>query len=462
MAQTRDHLPKILQNTDAKKAWCKKVLKHYVVKRLHFWSSPKGKASKVGKYAATILSFGKYGSLKSSEEILKDCNAIKTDIEAASTFQAYINLIKKLHTHAVEAKDGEIPAASGPSLRTDTYYAIIAMIHEILKTDFPVDYQNEINRIMVNLKIDKLSYKNHYAQGRSREEIYESINDHLRQLVLLGYKPIYYKAFEFYRNLFPTLFVPISGKFSFIEEKEARSFKVLVEVQIEQEQGVKSNLEDLNAPNQNIPYQLQPDFAMIFCHKELKKSLGFCTKIALAEDILEKGKSFHELYEFNREKFIADNLVEDKAPKEDVHQGTDVDVQSEIAYLPVDGGDAVSLPPPAETTVDYDIEVEDAASDADDSEGISAEQPNSDHVKPLPVLPTEAVSPPPAPEFHPARVSAIGTFAPAATTKQIKTDIPAPPVIEEIETEQVVVSENNGSTEQPKSETRRRAGRKSH
>lgn len=458
MAQTRDHLPKILQNTDAKKAWCKKVLKHYVVKRLHFWGSAKGKMSKVGKYAATIMSFGKYGSLKSSEEILKDCNAIKTDIEAASTFQDYFKLIQKLHTYAAEAKGEEIPAASGPSLRTDTYYAIIAMIHEILKTDFPVDYQNEINRIMVNLKIDKMSYKSHYPQGRSREEIYAAINEHLRHLVLLGHKAIYYKAFEFYRNLFPTLFVPLSGKFSFIEEKDARSFKVLIEVQVEQEQGVKSNLEDLQAPNQNIPYQLQPDFAMIFCHKELKKSLGFCTKIAIEEDILENGKSFHELYEFNREKFIADNLVEDRAPKEDVQQGIDVDVQSEIAYLPVDGSDAGPLPPPSETTVDYDIEVEDADDDAEDAR-VDAVAASADRVKPLPVLPNGTIVIPPPPEPQQARVSAHGTFASTAPARLVKAETPVPPAIEEIETEEIVMGDNL-ATDQPKVEARRRTGRK--
>lgn len=464
MAQTRDHLPKILQSTDAKKAWCKKILKHYVVKRLHLWGSAKGTMSKYGKYAATIISLGKYGSLKSSEEILKDCNAIKTDIEAAATFQAYIKLIDKLHKFAVEAKDGEIPAASSPSLRTDTYYAIIAMIHEILKNDFPVDYQREIERILGNLEIDKKAYKNYYPQGRSREEIYEAVNGHLRQLVLLGYKPVYYKAFEFYRNLFPTLFVPKSGKFSFIEEKEARGFKVLIEVQIEQEQGLKIHLEDLHAPNQNIPYQLQPDFAMIFCHKELKKSLGFCTKIALEEDLVENGKSFHELYEFNREKFIADNLVEDKAPKEDVQQGADRDVPSEIAYLPVDGEDAGHLPLPAETTVEYDFEIEEDLSEDEAVTNLVSE--GTDRVKPLPILPSEPVpAPPPAPEPPQARVSALGTFAQdrpemSAVVKQLKAEQAAKAVTEEAELEQAVVAPSNASAEQPAVENRRRTRKK--
>lgn len=435
MAQTRNHLPKNLQNTAAKKAWSKKVLKHYVVKRLQLWNSTKGTLNRAAKITAAFFTLGKYGSLKTSDEILQDCNGIKTDIEAAREYGDYTKLIKKLHDMAVAAKEEQVPGASNPSLRTDTYYAIIAMLHEIIKDDFTQEYERDIDRIMENLTNAQRAYTGYYNGGRPREQIYAEINDALRQLVLLGHRPIYDMAFEVHRNLFPSLFTPIKGRFSFIEEEAALKYKGIIEVQLEQEQEIKANLEGLAKPNINIPYVLQPDFPIIFCYYELKKSLGFCTKYALQEDEVENGKSFHELYKFEKDKFIADNLAEARQPREDDNHSPQHDSQFEVRFLPMESNDNPAPPPPSATQVEYDIEG--SYSEQDDF-AVPEDVPlNNNNVIPLHVSPQDVIAP--VPEVTQPTVSALGTFgnaAAAAAQQRIQEEDLAPAEIDDVEIEE--------------------------
>lgn len=347
MAQARAHLPNNLQSVAALKALSKKILKHYVVKRLDHWLSVKGTASDYAKYGVYLASFGNYGSKKTSKNIIDDCSRIKAELEKASKYSDYQNLIKTLVDYAIEAKNAKLPGISSDPLRVDTYFAIIDLIHEIMKIDFAHEYQADITTHRSGYAAAIEDYKVKYESGLELDQVIHEKDEHLRQLVLLGDRQMYSKAFDSH-NPFPELFARLQGKASFVDANAIADFTGIIELQLLNEQGwkkeaVKEHMQGLYKPNANLPEQLQPDFAMLYCKNQMNKSLGYATMLAVEDDAEEFGKDFYTVYLANPEKFVAENKPDPMVQR--VKSNPDAThADDQMKFLPNDRANSNSSP----------------------------------------------------------------------------------------------------------------------
>src|SRR3990167_2219885 len=269
MAQTRTNtnLPHVLQNPDAIKALCKRILKLYIVRRKSDWESYTGQAKNIAKRAVAVFSLGKYGTSESDTwRIIDDCDEIKKEIEGSSKYSDLVNLITKLHEKAISAKSEEVPWVSKPSLRTDTFYAIISLVHEMMKLQFPREYVGDVSGKLAQLKLNKQERKERFNTSKSVDENYKNIDKLLTSLVLLGVREVFYDSFGQNRNLFP-YFKRVSGT-TFITQSDVSTFAQIIKIQMKQETGNNHTLTGLQIPNINIPYQLQPNFHTLYLKKE--------------------------------------------------------------------------------------------------------------------------------------------------------------------------------------------------
>jgi hypothetical protein len=414
MAQARANLPKVLQNTEALKSLCKRILKLYIVRRKKDWDSVSGQAKSYGKFVLSVVSLGKYGSAElDTWRILNDCDEIKKEIEGATKYNALFNLIMTLHNKAISAKSEEVPYLSSPSLRTDTYYAIIALVQEILKLEFSPQYETDVADTFARLDREKNECRERFNSGLSPDESYKNIDELLSKLILLGARSAYFDGFGQNRNLFPHF--KHTGGTAYVVQSDVNYYSQIIKVQMKQETGNPGMLVGFDVPNMNIPYQLQPGFPYIYLKKEHEENLESCANLALKDPSIRAGKSFYEQYAADPKIFTARN---------DPADATDIMADNETPPLSPDhsedeGGKHALFQ--ANITLAQELFAPNshhASVDEEDSDDIILQDENEPAVvSPAPLLsvnnnnnsaeynPAVVASPPPAP-----RVSVLGTF----------------------------------------------------
>lgn len=291
------YLPDVLRNVNALKSLSKRILKLYIVKRKPDWDSYLGKTKGYLKMLAAAVSFGKMGSAElDTWRIVDQCDQIKREIDSANIYPDYFKLIEKLHADAIKAKSEEIYGLSNPSLRADTYYAILALMQEIIKLEFPQDYQADIDQTVARLNSAKLNKEKRFWGNLDIKQDDVTINDCLKRLVLLGNRKYYNEAFV-NRNIFKG-FQPIDGKSSkYITEADANLYKGCILLQMRQDANCKhNNLTHFVAPNIHIPYQFQPHYALLYLKNVHNEGLRTCTSLALKDTSISTEKSFRTLY----------------------------------------------------------------------------------------------------------------------------------------------------------------------
>jgi hypothetical protein len=306
MAQARANVAKNAHSPDELKALCKRILKLYIVRRKTDWDSYLGQAKGVGKRIVGFITGGVYGSSSSdADRIIDDCDELKKDIEDATTINDYIKLIEKLFKKAAEAKSEQIPFLSKPSLRTDTYHAIMQQIQEILTLPpLKAEYEEKVASTRRALEREKLEARKLHRSGKAVDDAYKNINKYLYDLVLLGVRDVYDDAFGQNRNLFPH-FSRLTAT-TYVAQKDINDIGPTVKAQL-----MHADLTEPNNPNMNIPFQLQPFFTLTYLHREFGLPIEPLIEQSIKDKSITSGKTFHEQYETDPKSFNAINTPAD-------------------------------------------------------------------------------------------------------------------------------------------------------
>lgn len=309
MTQSRvpqTNLPKVLNNFEALKSLSKRILKLYIILRKKDWDSYKGQVKSYLKLAAAVATFGKYGSAElDTWRILNDCDEIKKEIEGASRYPDLVSLINKLNEKAINAINEELPGISKPSLRAHTYYAIISLIQEMMKVQFPEEYAADVQETLSRLEDEKHECQRRFDSGLSVEESYKNIDTLLPKLVLLGVREVYHDAFSQNRNLFPH-FKHLAGT-TYVSQSDVSLYAQWIKTQKRQETGSTGVLTGYQLPNPNIPYHLQPNFALIYLKKEHEETLESCANLAIKDSVIRSDRTFYTQYAADPKTFTAKN-----------------------------------------------------------------------------------------------------------------------------------------------------------
>lgn len=452
MTQSRvpqTNLPKVLNNFEALKALSKRILKLYIILRKKDWDSYKGQAKSYLKLAVAVASFGKYGSAElDTWRILNDCDEIKKEIEGASRYPDLVNLINKLNEKAIHAINEELPGISKPSLRAHTYYAIISLIQEMMKVQFPEEYAADVQETLARLEDEKHECQRRYDSGLSPEESYKNIDALLPKLVLLGVREIYHDAFGQNRNLFPH-FKHIAGT-SYVSQSDVSLYAQWIKTQRRQETGSTGVLTGYQLPNPNIPYHLQPNFALIYLKKEHEETLESCANLAIKDPIIRSDRTFYTQYVADPKTFTAKNdpadATEIMAEEENTHESSPTtDLNDGIDHEAVEangntGDESLVRPaegalPPADNKQESDIPTTPPA-----------------NVNVVPLVPAAPPSP---------KASQLGKFAtPPSPKDESKSPAPKPAVQEQSEEMEETETQSASDEEQKRTAHHRRSKRR--
>lgn len=319
------YLPRELNSVAALKIVAVRLLKLYILLRKDEWTSKIGVVKNYGKNALSIISMGTIGSKKSDPlAILDDCDAIKREIESAKTYDDYYRIITLLHEKAIEAKNEEIRFLSNPSLRTDTYYAIIALMQTIIKDYFNDEHDRDITQTRITYQKSTDDYNERFDNGNSVSNACKTAADALIRLVLLGDREYYKHAFSPIQNLFPDL---RSRQQSYVVTPQlAEKYTRIIESHLANEFNGQQ-LTGFDKPNPNIPLYFQPHFPRIHLFINHKGAgLSSCLSQALKLDKKTAGKSFREQYIDDPETFLNEPIPPDAA------ELTKPDSDNELAF----------------------------------------------------------------------------------------------------------------------------------
>lgn len=400
------YLPRELNSVAALKIVAVRLLKLYILLRKDEWTSTIGVVKNYGKNALSIISMGTIGSKKSDTlAILDDCDAIKREIESAKTYDDYYRIITILHEKAIEAKNEEIRFLSNPSLRTDTYYAIIALMQTIMKDYFKDQHDRDISQTRITYQKSTNDYNERFDNGHSISNSCETATDALIRLVLLGDREHYKHAFNPTQNLFPDL---RSRQQSYVVTPQlAEKYTRIIESHLSNEFNGQQ-LGGFDKPNQNIPLYFQPHFPRIHLFINHKGAgLSSCLSQALKLDKKTAGKSFREQYIDDPETFLNEPIPPDAAEltKPDSDDELVVPSSPSTDDLGASGQiDEAGLPMQPVAEADANVEALSVSTPPVSEQSPSEEEAANNNV---PLQPQAPPSP---------RVSAIGAFAASSNT----------------------------------------------
>jgi hypothetical protein len=238
-----------------------RFLKLYTMHRKPGWDSYTGMMTNSAKTAASTVR-GFFGGTN-EKQLMHDAKCITTnndtiikEINSADTYTRYKSLIYLLNDEAKLAQE----SSNLESLRTNIYFSIITLIQESIKLQFPAEYKANIDELHLRFRQQKPEYKSRFYSGLSPHEHVKNKNMILTELVLLGDRDIFHKAFKPGRNLFPYL--------SSMTEEQVNVYTSKLSEQFTLEERKSAKLSPNEILNRNVPYPLQRFFARILLMKE--------------------------------------------------------------------------------------------------------------------------------------------------------------------------------------------------
>lgn len=268
------------------------------------------------KDASAKLGFG-----ESSEAILNLCAELKRDIESAESFEAYYDLCMKLFKEAISAA-----SKSKTPRRVPLFFAIIGLIQQVMKLYYPQEYLNKLNATRAQFFESEKKYSALFNSPNSTTETEEVQHELMRDLIILDDVECYHIIFRRGFNPFPRLFIPHNNTTDtlndylskpYLSEDELSAMWSILDNQYQAEYGIALDREKIpyyQQPTKNYPLILNPHFTMYYLFWLNKKtSMKDATASAMVDYQAEDSKkSIKELFEHDRERFIARAMSADQ------------------------------------------------------------------------------------------------------------------------------------------------------
>jgi hypothetical protein len=408
-------LPPNSQNIETLKSLSKLLLEKYILLRKPDWNSYVGKFKKYLKSGVKIFSFGAYGNIDIDPwKELKECDVIKDEIEGLSNYTDVVNLIFNLDKKATSGINAEVPLFSEPSERAKTYYAIISLLQEIMRIAFPREYDEDITATKTELLRVKTERQSRFKRSLTVVDYDEKIDKLLRKIVLLGDLDVYSDAFYQKNHLFPQ-FTRLYGTSAYVTQADISQYTQWINTQrsktyLRHETGAP-RLREITKdqlPNVNIPYHMQPFFALIHLKKRYDLGLEDCANFAKIDPVIRPGQTFYAKFALDSKSFDAKNDPRNAAE-------INTEDETELLKLQMQEEDVGELEPIELRQVSIANQEDEILSDAD-TEELEEIDPNTIQV--IEQQPTEAISNIPLPPSLPVQNSDIVDPAriPAAPT----------------------------------------------
>lgn len=317
----RSYLPPVAHDPEIIKKLSIRILKLYIKKRKPYWESY------IGRFVSWVKSWWSQDELD-KPRIIKDCDELKLAIENIEDVTDVVDLINDLHKKAIAASK-EKTLRKSPTLRADTYYAIIGLMQELMKIKFPVDYVKYVIELRTKLNAEIIKSQNQTKTSRTPTTSYAKIDEYLIQLVLLGDSEAYTDAFGKNCNLFPHL--------TNVDAAQVNLYAALIERQIKMDTRNIVNLEGHTRPNVNWKEQLQPSFVLIFLLKQFHQTLNVNALLASKDLDIVKGSSFSNKYATEPASFSMENEPTNIKEMSDI-----LTAENETAFEPRDDNPHVS------------------------------------------------------------------------------------------------------------------------
>jgi hypothetical protein len=173
----------------------------------------------------------------------------------------------------------------------------------MMKVQFPEDYTNDVRETLAHLEDEKRERQRRFDNGLSIEECEKNIDALLPRLVLLGVREVYHDAFGQNRNLFPH-FKHLAGV-TYVSQTDVSLYAQWIKTQKRQEAGNTGTLTGYQLPNPNVPYHLQPNFALIYLKKEHEETLEACANLAIKDPVIRSDRPFSIQYNADPKTFTA-------------------------------------------------------------------------------------------------------------------------------------------------------------